>query len=780
MKSPERLEQVAELFHAALEREAHQRDQFLEQACVSDTDLLHEVQALLAAHTQSDRFLNSPAYDVGGQIVAESKPQLEIGRTVGHYRIITMLGRGGMGEVYLAQDTRLHRRVALKLLRASLTCDKQRMQRFEQEACSASALSHPNILTVHDIRQEGEIHFIATEYIEGETLRQFIKRIKVTPAQAIEVATQVAAALSAAHAAGIIHRDIKPENIMLRPDGYVKVLDFGLAKLAEPLDPQMRASSLLQIETDPGTVMGTVNYMSPEQARGLAVDARSDIFSLGVVLYETLTGKAPFEGQTASDILVTILEKEPPPLAWYWAATPAELQRIVTKTLRKDREERYQTVKDLLLDLKNLKRDLEFEAKLEHELTPEMGSEVIATRRSGESLVASVRRHKSGNPVSQSEPALAGKFTSLPTRYSFAVGLALGVLLMAMVALAYFPGRKSLIVGSDAPPAPPLKIMAQSSHWWTFDETDGREAVDAATSAEPIKAILGPDVKRVPGRFAGTCVFAGGAVELHNTERSFVDFGVVAGQFGKRDFTISLWFKTSFSTPLHNLELLGNRSTGTHGNYLSLRFNNTLQPPGRLDFSMGQGVNAAGSGINFFSTLSRRNLLYDGKWHNIVMIRQGSTGKLFFDGFLDTKIETLDNGSDIRVGDGVTDISSSTPLLLGRSPISSKYPSLSHAAIMTFDDVQIFDRALNDEEVAELFGGLTVVIGKCNANVDNHVLASGCTINEQIGVCAEYARNHQQFVNCVARLTTEQVAAGVLTAQEKEQIQQCAQAAKQP
>jgi serine/threonine protein kinase len=780
MKSTERLEQAAELFHAALEREANERDQFLQQACASDADLLNEVQALLAAHTQSESFLNSPAYDASDHLVAESNPQFEVGRAVGHYRIITMIGRGGMGEVYLAQDTRLHRRVALKLLRASLTRDKQRMQRFEQEACSASALSHPNILTVHDIGQEGEIHFIATEYIEGETLRQFIKRLKVTPAQAIEIATQVAAALTAAHAAGIIHRDIKPENIMLRPDGYVKVLDFGLAKLAEPLDPQVRASSLLQVETDPGTVMGTVNYMSPEQARGLAVDARSDIFSLGVVLYETLTGKAPFEGQTASDVLVAILEKEPPPLGWYWATTPAELQRIVSKTLRKDREERYQTVKDLLLDLKNLKRDLEFEAKLEYELTPEVSTEVIAKRRSGESLVASVRRHNSGNQVSQSEPAPAGKLTRLLKRYNFAVGLALGVLLMAIVAFAYFPGRTSPGVASVAPSVPPVKIMAQSAHWWTFDEADGLEALDAATTAEPMKALLGPDVKRVPGRFAGTCVFSGGAVELHNTERSFVDFGVVAGQFGKRDFTISLWFKTSFSTPLHNLELFGNRSTGTHGNYLSLRFNNSVTPPGRLDFAMGQGVNAAGSGINFFSILSRRNFLYDGKWHNIVMIRQGATGKLFFDGFLDTKVETFDSGGDLRVGDGVADISSSTPLLLGRSPISSKYPSLSLAGIMTFDDVQIFDRALSDEEVAELFGGLVVIIGSCNANVDNYVLASGCTINEQIAVCAEYARNHQQFVNCVARLTTEQVAAGVLTVQEKEQIQQCAQAAKQP
>jgi eukaryotic-like serine/threonine-protein kinase len=370
MNSPERLKQVAELFHRALDHEPSQRVSFLAQACAADPELLQKVQALLLAQEQLSGFMDAPAFEAAPVAEAESTPQFEMGRTLGHYRIVTLLGRGGMGEVYLAQDTKLHRRVALKLLRASFTRDSQRMKRFEQEACAASALNHPNILTVYDLGQADGFNFIATEYVEGETLRQLIKRHKVTLGQALEIAIQVAAALATAHAAGIIHRDIKPENVMLRPDGLIKVLDFGLAKLTEPLDPQAKASSLLRIETDPGMVMGTVSYMSPEQARGVAVDARSDSFSLGVVLYETLTGRPPFAGETASDVIVSILEKEPAPLAWYWPETPAELQRIVTKALRKDREARYQTIKDLLLDLKSLQQNLDFEAKLGLELAP--------------------------------------------------------------------------------------------------------------------------------------------------------------------------------------------------------------------------------------------------------------------------------------------------------------------------------------------------------------------------------------------------------------------------
>ena len=236
-----------------------------------------------------------------------------IGQTLSHYRIVSKLGAGGMGEVYLAEDIRLGRKVALKILDVDLTRHEDRVRRFEQEARAASGLSHPNILTIFDIGKEDSTHFIATEFIEGLTLRSVLTRARMKLGEVLEIALQVAGALAAAHAAGIIHRDIKPENIMVRPDGLVKVLDFGLAKLIEAQAPSTDsgARTIAKANTDPGTVMGTAAYMSPEQARGQKVDARTDIFSFGVVIYEMIAGRAPFEGETASHVIVSILEKEP-------------------------------------------------------------------------------------------------------------------------------------------------------------------------------------------------------------------------------------------------------------------------------------------------------------------------------------------------------------------------------------------------------------------------------------------------------------------------------------
>jgi serine/threonine protein kinase/pimeloyl-ACP methyl ester carboxylesterase/DNA-binding winged helix-turn-helix (wHTH) protein/class 3 adenylate cyclase len=293
----------------------------------------------------------------------DRRATIEVGSRIGRYEIISLLGKGGMGAVYLANDTHLDRRVALKLLSEKYTGDKLWLRRFIREAKAASALNHPNIITIHEIGQAGGVHFIATEYIEGKTLRHHLAEGRMKIGVAINVAAQVASALAAAHAAGIIHRDIKPENIMLRPDGYVKALDFGLAKRIGP-EGADSGTSLSQFNTDPGMVMGTVNYMSPEQARGLSVDARSDIFSLGVALYEMLTGRAPFTGPSSSDVIVSILDSEPPRLSQMLADIPAELERIVDRALRKDREERYQSVKDFYLDLKNIQQELELQAKL--------------------------------------------------------------------------------------------------------------------------------------------------------------------------------------------------------------------------------------------------------------------------------------------------------------------------------------------------------------------------------------------------------------------------------
>jgi serine/threonine protein kinase len=370
--TPERWKQVNGVFCSALEREPGQRVVFLAEACAGDDELRKEVDSLIRYHEQTGSFIDSPAFDVATQKLPEDQRELVEGRVLGHYKILSLLGAGGMGEVYLAQDSKLRRKVALKLLSVSFTKDDERVRRFEQEAHAASALNHPNILTVYDVDQVEGLHFIASEYIAGKTLRQHITEANLSLGEALDVAIQVAGALSAAHEQGIVHRDIKPENIMLRPDGYVKVLDFGLAKLTEKRTTAASTQSpiLAAVKTDTGAVMGTAHYMSPEQARGIAVDLRTDIFSLGIVIYEMVTGRVPFEGDTPSHVIVAILEKEPASLESHLPGSPAELQRIVSKALAKDREERYESVKDLLIDLKALRQGLESEAKVESVMAP--------------------------------------------------------------------------------------------------------------------------------------------------------------------------------------------------------------------------------------------------------------------------------------------------------------------------------------------------------------------------------------------------------------------------
>ncbi|HMV84364.1 MAG TPA: protein kinase [Blastocatellia bacterium] len=280
---------------------------------------------------------------------------IHIGSRFDRYEILSLLGAGGMGEVYLARDTKLDRKVALKILPQAYTHDAERVLRFEKEARAASALNHPNIITIFEVGQVENAHFIATEYIEGQTLRKKIRRGRIAAGEAIDIALQIAGALHAAHSAGILHRDIKPENIMLRPDGYVKVLDFGLAKLTELRNSSGSGGekrSPLEVETDPGLVLGTATYMSPEQARAQKLDGRSDIFSLGIVLYEMIAGRSPFADQSASDVMAAILHREPAPLSTRSSEVTPELERIVHKALAKDRAERYQSSKELQTDLR--------------------------------------------------------------------------------------------------------------------------------------------------------------------------------------------------------------------------------------------------------------------------------------------------------------------------------------------------------------------------------------------------------------------------------------------
>ena len=328
-----------------------------------------------------------------------------------------------MGEVYLAQDAKLDRTVAIKVLPANLAGDQSRMRRFVQEARTASALSHPNVAHIYEIEDIDGVHFIAMEFIDGETLRHRVSRSELLLHDVLEISMQVAAALSAAHAAGITHRDIKPDNVMLRPDGYVKVLDFGLAKFTDrPIEADQEAPTRAMVNTDPGTVMGTVGYMSPEQARGQATDARTDIWSLGVVIYQMVTRHLPFEGSSNSDVIAAILGKEPPPIARYAREVPEALEWIVTKALTKDPDERYQTAKEMMVDLRRLKQRLDAQSEIERSSSPDsarVGSGVseatqatsahptappiqtstagsLAPASSAELIVSEIKRHKFG------------------------------------------------------------------------------------------------------------------------------------------------------------------------------------------------------------------------------------------------------------------------------------------------------------------------------------------------------------------------------------------------
>jgi eukaryotic-like serine/threonine-protein kinase len=365
--TPARLQTTEEIFHAALDQEPDQIGAFLDTACEGDDVLRRKVQALLSSHQRAGAFIETPVAGIATKIIENGEADLLVGRTMGHYKISKRIGTGGMGDVYLATDMTAGRKAALKLLPTRFTSDAERLKRFQQEARALVGLNHPNILTVYEIGEDHSTHYIASELIEGETLRQRLMRGRMELSEAVDVAIQVASALAAAHDTGIVHRDIKPENIMLRPDGYVKVLDFGIAKLAEQELPMTmpKDEALLLVETNLGSILGTVRYMSPEQAYGAPVDKGTDIWSLGVFLYEMVTGRVPFTGETPGEAMSSILETEPPPLTSYITQIPAELQQIVSKTLRKDREERYQSAHELLEALQSLRRSMEFKTALE-------------------------------------------------------------------------------------------------------------------------------------------------------------------------------------------------------------------------------------------------------------------------------------------------------------------------------------------------------------------------------------------------------------------------------
>jgi eukaryotic-like serine/threonine-protein kinase len=411
--TPEFWKQVKELFGMALDLAPDRRAAFLDEACSGDELLRQEIESLLAAHEAPDKLVEKPVYEVAAGLLADTETMT--GRLIGPYRIERSLGQGGMGEVYLARDIRLGRSVALKMLPSYLTNDPDRVRRFQQEARATSALNHPNIVTIHETGWNDNLHFIVTEYIEGETLRERMSRSPMKLSEILDIAIQSANALSVAHQAGIIHRDIKPENIMIRSDGYVKVLDFGLAKLTEKksLQTESKSPTMAKVSTNPGLIMGTTTYMSPEQARGKKVDAQTDIYSLGVVLYEMIAGRVPFEGETSSDVIAAILGREAPPLSSYAQGVPDELERLVDRAIRKQKEERYQSIKEMLGELKELKEELELQVRQGHTSLPEFtqrrgASELFSTNAyihteqqaraqttsSIEYLIGELKRHK--------------------------------------------------------------------------------------------------------------------------------------------------------------------------------------------------------------------------------------------------------------------------------------------------------------------------------------------------------------------------------------------------
>lgn len=375
--NPEKWNQINEIFHSALDVKTGDRFRFVESQSNGDEAIFTEVKKLLNAHEEAKSFIQKPVAgdalqaisDADGATMIAPTPMVSTGELVGHFEVIRQVGRGGMGEVFLARDKNLERDVAVKILPKDFTADTSRVNRFIREAKAASALNHPNILTIHEIGEFEGTRFIASEFVDGQTLTTFISSERLSLKKILDIAKQIVSALQTAHEAGIVHRDIKPDNVMIRRDRLVKVLDFGLAKLLEN-DASAKSANPSLNSTIPGLIMGTPNYMSPEQARGTDIDFRTDIFSFGVVLYEMLAGKLPFGGESVNDVIASVLTKDPISLREVNDEVPPELERIVEKCLQKDKQDRYQTAKSLSDELENFSEDLQVQERLEKTFTP--------------------------------------------------------------------------------------------------------------------------------------------------------------------------------------------------------------------------------------------------------------------------------------------------------------------------------------------------------------------------------------------------------------------------
>ncbi len=399
-------QKVREIFDSALRSNPEDRRNYIIKACDGDKSLLTEVESLISSLDSAESFMEKPAIAKVVETIENNSNKLTKGNCLRHYEIVRTIGTGGMGEVYLAKDKKLERPVAIKILNEQFSRHESNLKRFILEAKAASALNHPNILTIYEFGEAEEAHFIVSEFIEGETLREIIRASRLSLAEILDFSIQIAGALSTAHKAHLVHRDIKPENVMIRPDGYVKILDFGLAKLIQPKQALVgfETETANKNETAKGVIMGTVNYMSPEQAKGKNIDERTDIFSLGGMIYEMIAGRAPFAGDSMSETFANLINTEPPPLSSFAPNLPNELQQIISKMLCKNREERYQTMNELLTDLKDLKKNQTLGEKIEHSGsydTPETkslkattGKTTLQTSETQNSLSQQNKQHK--------------------------------------------------------------------------------------------------------------------------------------------------------------------------------------------------------------------------------------------------------------------------------------------------------------------------------------------------------------------------------------------------
>ena len=457
--TPEQWQKVEAVLQEAIDRPPQDRASFLDAACAGDRRLLDEATSLVNAYNEAGDFIEQPAISQDAHILVGSDIADKIGHEIGPYTIVKRLGGGGMGEVYLAQDARLDRLVALKILPAYFASDDARLRRFQREAKAVSALNHPNILTIHEVGEAAGIRYIATEFIDGATIRQLLAKQELSLDEILDTAEQICSALVAAHLAGVVHRDIKPENIMRRADGLVKILDFGIAKLMEPETPgdQDETQPGNGTYTEAGLLLGTIGYMSPEQARGLPVDERTDLWSLGVVVYEMLAQRLPFTGATRMDTIVAILHRDPTPLsevAGDQYNVSALLEQTINSCLRKEMTDRLGSANELLGELKRVREQLNNE-----------------TYPTGSTIKLS--RHEAN---ASSKPAAR----SLPRRYSWPL-LVLFIVLVAAIAGSILYQRSetvapgSPLLSAGAAMATSSKLYSQMSEAEQLDFVDQQE-----------------------------------------------------------------------------------------------------------------------------------------------------------------------------------------------------------------------------------------------------------------------------------------------------------------